>query len=97
MKPRRLMESQDRLREVMAEAMGIYMAKEPTEKDGWRHKNLWELMAHLAHEVGEIRHSSETDRIYHNSLDAVILAAMIAVRVREEYEKDKDKDKNKKK
>lgn len=76
------MKSQDMLREVMAEAMGIYMAKEPAEKDSWRQKPFWNLLQHAKHEFAEIEKSSSPDRQYHNCLDLIGLAAMLAVRCR---------------
>lgn len=79
----RLMESQRLLREVMSEAIGIYMAKEPSEKDGWRDVNLWQLDQHLKHEHEEVNRSNTPDRLYHNLLDSIVLTAMLAVRVRE--------------
>ena len=80
----RLMESQALLREVMAESIGIYMSKEPNPKfgDSWRDISIWQLIQHLAHEVEEIKRSDSPDREYHNSLDAIVLAAMIAARIR---------------
>lgn len=66
----------------MTESMGIYMSKEPSEKDSWRDVSIWQLIQHLAHEVEEIKKSNTADRQYHNSLDAVVLAAMIAAKVR---------------
>lgn len=73
-----LMESQDLLRECMAEALGIYMAKEPKIKDQWKNQQLWEVIEHLNHEVQEIKRSKELDRIYHNALDAIGQASIIA-------------------
>lgn len=86
----RLMESQDLLREVMTESIGIYMSKEPNPKfgDSWRDLSIWQLIQHLAHEVEEIKRSDTEDRQYHNALDSIVLAAMIAARVRLGLKKD---------
>lgn len=74
--------SQDNLRDTIHEAIGIYMAKEPAERDDWQRKNIWQLWQHLKHELEEIEKSGSADRIYHNLLDAIGLTAMIAYRVR---------------
>lgn len=81
----RKMESQDLLRQVMSEAMGIYMAKEPSNGDSWRDNNqvtMWGLFQHLKHEIEEIDRSESKDRFYHNCLDAINLLAMLAARTR---------------
>lgn len=78
----RLMESQDLLRDTAHEAIGIYMAKEPSEKDNWREVAYWNLLQHIRHEFEEIVKSSTPDRQYHNLLDLIGLILMLAVRVR---------------
>lgn len=77
------MESQALLREIMSEAMGIYMAKEPAERDDWRDKKVWDILQHTKHEFAEIERSrGEPDRFYHNCLDLICLGAMLAAKVR---------------
>lgn len=87
---KRMMESQDFLREVMAEALGIYMAKEPAEKDGWREKTIFQNVQHAAHEIEEIKRSTTLDRKYHNCLDLIGQAAICAAQVRIEWQKQKE-------
>lgn len=80
------MESQDMLRQIMSEAVGIYMSKEPSEKDSWRDLEMWNLLQHAKHEFAEIERSREPDRFYHNCLDLINLVAMLAARTREMIE-----------
>ena len=77
-KPTRLTESQELLRSVMSEAMGIYMAKEPKNGDEWREQEFWRLLSHLKHEIEEVERSGTLDRVYHNALDCIGQAAIIA-------------------
>jgi len=78
----RLMESQDLIRECMAESLGIYMAKEPKIRDQWREETVWKVLMHLKHEIEEIERSKSADRQYHNALDACGQAAILAARIR---------------
>lgn len=64
-------------------AFGVYIADEPTKGDVWRNQSIWDLFKHLEHEVDEIHRSKNTERKYHNALDACGLAALLAARVRE--------------
>jgi hypothetical protein len=82
-KVNRIMDSQDLLRSIMSEAIGIYMAKEPKIRDQWRDLDWWQVFNHLKHEVGEIERSNSVDRQYHNLLDLVGQAAICAAWVRE--------------
>ena len=78
-----LIKSQDLLRSIMSEAIGIYMAKEPAEKDNWRRVSVWQLLQHAKHEFEEIERSDTKDRYYHNCLDLLCLVAMLASRGRD--------------
>src|ERR1044072_5532528 len=81
----RLIESQELLRSVMSEAMGIYESKEPKVGDSWRDftDNEWQLLQHAKHEFDEIERSiGEDDRFYHNCLDLINLITMMAARKR---------------
>lgn len=81
----RLMESQQLLRDTCHEAIGIYMAKEPSEKDAWRDASFWNVVQHTRHEFEEVLRSGDSaDRKYHNLCDLIGLIAMVAVKVREE-------------
>jgi hypothetical protein len=82
----RIMDSQERLRAAMSEALGIYMAKEPKHTDEWRDKQWWEVWSHLLHEIEEVKRSGTQDRKYHNLLDLIGQAAICAswVRLHEE-------------
>lgn len=90
----RIMESQDMLRQIMSEAIGIYMSKEPSKKDSWRGLEMWNLLQHAKHEFAEIERSREPDRFYHNCLDLINLVAMLAARTYEliEYNNRKEKE-----
>lgn len=83
----RLLESQQILRDVMHEAIGVYMAKEPKIKDQWREMTLWGIWEHLKHEIEEIDRSGTKDRTYHNILDAIGLLAMLGYRIQEHNKK----------
>lgn len=78
----RLLESQDLIRDVMSNAMGIYVAEEPKKRDTWRETSQWTLMQHLKHEIAEIERSGTHDIYYHNCLDAINLLAMLAANTR---------------
>lgn len=82
-KDNRLMDSQDLLRGIMSEAIGLYMAKEPKIRDQWRDLKYWEVWQHLKHEIAEIERSDTIDRQYHNLLDLVGQAAICAAWIRE--------------
>ena len=70
---------------VMNHAVGIYMAKEPSEKDGWRDVNFWNLVQHTRHEFEEVlRSGQDVDRKYHNLCDLIGLMSMLAWRIRYE-------------
>jgi hypothetical protein len=81
-KDNRLMQSQDVLRQVISEAIGLYMAKEPKIGDQWREQDFYAILMHLKHEIAEIERSSSLDRQYHNALDAVGQAAIVAAWLR---------------
>lgn len=87
----RLVDSQIRIRECMAEAVGLYIAKEPKHKDEWRDKTVWEVFMHLSHEIDEIKRSGTTDRQLHNALDACAQAAILAARIKLEQGTGRDK------
>lgn len=78
-----LMESQNKLREVMSEALGLYMAKEPKIGDQWRTESLFKVVKHAEHEFQEILRSKTTDRQYHNVLDLIGQMSIVAVKIRE--------------
>lgn len=77
-KKNRIIESQELLRSVMAESLGIYMAKEPKNFDQWREQDYWQILSHLKHEIEEIDRSITLDRKYHNTLDCIAQAAILA-------------------
>ena len=81
-KPTRLTESQELLRSAMSEAMGVYMAKEPKNGDEWREQEFWRIISHLRHEIEEIDRSVNLDRRYHNTLDCIGQAAILAAHLR---------------
>lgn len=91
MNEERHIESQRMIRDCMAEAIGIYIAKEPTEKDNWRDKSIWQTFMHLKHEIEEIQRSKSSDRQLHNALDACGQAAILAARIKIEMGTGKDK------
>lgn len=79
----KLIKSQNQLREVMAEALGIYMAKEPKIGDQWQTESLFKVVKHAEHEFQEILRSKTTDRQYHNVLDLIGQMSIVAVKIRE--------------
>jgi hypothetical protein len=91
MKEERQIESQWIIRESLAEALGIYIAKEPSEKDTWRDKDIWSAFQHLKHEIEEIERSKTMDRQLHNALDACAQAAILASRIKLEMGTGRDK------
>jgi hypothetical protein len=78
----RLTESQELLRSVMSESLGIYMAKEPKNEDQWREQEYWQILDHLKHEIEEIQRSQTLDRKYHNALDCIGQASILAAHLR---------------
>jgi benzoyl-CoA reductase/2-hydroxyglutaryl-CoA dehydratase subunit BcrC/BadD/HgdB len=87
----RQVESQMMVRECMAEAIGLYIAKEPKHTDEWRDKSVWANFEHLRHELEEINRSATTERQLHNALDACAQAAILAARLKLEMGTGKDK------
>jgi hypothetical protein len=87
----RQVESQIMIREAMAEAIGLYIAKEPKHSDEWRDKSVWEVFMHLSHEIDEIKRSGTSDRQLHNALDACAQSAILAARIKLEQGTGKDK------
>ena len=87
----RQVESQTLVRVAMAEAIGLYIAKEPKHADEWRDKSVWETFMHLSHEIEEIKRSATSDRQLHNALDACAQAAILAARIKLEQGTGKDK------
>jgi hypothetical protein len=87
----RQIESQMMIIEAMAEARGLYIAKEPKHFDEWRDKTVWEVFMHLKHEIEEIERSATTDRQLHNALDACAQASILAARIKLEMGTGKDK------
>jgi len=83
----RMAESRRKLEAVMYLALGVYIKKEPQEADNWRDKDWGMIFGHLKHEIEEIGRSESQDRRLHNSLDALCLAAMLAVKAMEEIPK----------
>lgn len=79
---KRLMMSQELLRDIMHEAVGLYMAKEPKIGDQWRDMKYWDAWNHLKHEIAEIERSTTLDRQYHNMLDLIGQAAICAACIR---------------
>ena len=79
-----LIESQENLMMVMNHAVGVYMSKEPSERDNWRRVPFWNLVKHTEHELEEVIRSGEKDRQYHNLLDLIGLMRMLAWRIRYE-------------
>lgn len=87
----RQVESQIMVRECMAEAIGLYIAKEPKHGDEWRDKDRYSVFMHLSHEIEEIKRSATDDRQLHNALDACAQAAILAAHIKLEMGKGKDK------
>ena len=81
-KPTQLLKSQEIIRSVLNEAVGVYIAEEPKKQDSWRETQMWRLKQHLKHEIQEIDRSITEDRFYHNCLDAINLLAMMAAKAR---------------
>ena len=78
-----LLQSQDKLREVFGEAIGLYIAKEPKIADKWTVDSLFKVIKHAEHEFSEILRSKTIDRQYHNVLDLIGQMAIVAVKLRE--------------
>ena len=82
--PKRLIESRSMIEKCMAEAMGLYTAKEPKHGDEWRDKSIWSNMKHAEHEFEEIKRSKDATRQLHNALDLCGQSAILAARIKEE-------------
>ena len=83
MEKNNLMESQNKLREVMGEAIGLYIAKEPKIGNQFENQSFFQVVKHAEHEFKEILRSKTQDRIYHNLLDLIGQISIVAVKVRE--------------
>jgi hypothetical protein len=75
-------DSRRRIQRELDAAYGFYIREEPQKGDSWRDIPLWVLFKHLEHEIKEIDGSHNTERKYHNSLDATVLAAILAAKLR---------------
>lgn len=77
----RLLESQDKLRQIFNMAMGVYIGQEPKKKDSWRDIRYYDLWRHFKHEVGEIDRSDSKCKQLHNILDAINLLCMMGAKI----------------
>lgn len=78
---KRMIDSRERMNNMMQRAIGIYMAKEVKIKDQWREQSYWQVFQHLKHEIEEIERSSTPNRKIHNLLDACGLCVLLANKV----------------
>jgi len=85
-------DSRQRIRQALDAAFGVYIGQEPKRGDSWRDWTYGQLYAHLRHEIEEIKRSENAERQYHNCLDVIGEAAILAAHVMlREEEKHRNK------
>ena len=77
----RLATSRFLVSQQMERAIGIYIKAEPNQSDSWREKKHWDALQHLTHEVEEVRKTPDLEGKYHNALDCVGQAAILAATI----------------
>ncbi|WP_277543279.1 hypothetical protein [Haloarcula laminariae] len=69
-------------------ALGSYMEQEGKKRDQWTEETYTEIYQHTSHEIGEIRrniNSNDLDFLLHNSVDMVLLSAILTASLKREY------------